>query len=113
MKWLSYSLKSETSPTDFSSKIKGLSDAVEVLKEVAALHSEVPVVVVDEVDRIEDEREMDLLADLLKQLGDKRIELKFIFTGVGETLNEILGVHRSAIRHLETIELLRLSWDAR
>ena len=113
MKWLSYSLKSETSPTDFSAKIKGLSDAVEVLKEVATLHSVVPVVVVDEVDRIADEKEIDLLADLLKQLGDKRIELKFIFTGVGATLDEILGAHRSAIRQLETIELPRLSWDAR
>lgn len=113
LKWLSYSIKSEVSPTDFSEKIGGLSDAIEVLKEVAAIHSEVPVVVVDEVDRIESEKEIDLLADLLKQLGDKRIELKFIFTGVGATLNEILGAHRSAIRQLETIELPRLSWDAR
>lgn len=113
LKWLSYSIKSEVSPTDFSEKIRGLSDAIEVLKEVAAIHSEVPVVVVDEVDRIESEKEIDLLADLLKQLGDKRIELKFIFTGVGATLSEILGAHRSAIRQLETIELPRLSWDAR
>ncbi len=111
--WNGWQDSLEYPPTDFSSKIKGLSDAVEVLKEVAALHSEVPVVVVDEVDRIEDEREIDLLADLLKQLGDKRIELKFLFTGVGATLNEILGAHRSAIRQLETIELPRLSWDAR
>ncbi len=113
MKWLSYSLKSEISPTDFSTRITGLSDAIEVLKEVAAIHSDVPIVVVDEVDRIASEKEIDLLADLLKQLGDKRIELKFIFTGVGATLNEILGAHRSAIRQLETIELPRLSWDAR
>lgn len=112
-KWLSYSLKSEVSLTDFFSKIQGLSDALEVLKEVATLHSESPIVVVDEVDRIESEKEIDLLADLLKQLGDKRVDLKFIFTGVGSTLNEILGAHRSAIRQLETIELPRLSWDAR
>ena len=113
MKWLSYSLKSEISPTDFSTRIRGLSDAIEVLKEVAAMHSDAPIVVVDEVDRIENEKEIDLLADLIKQLGDKRVELKFIFTGVGTTLNEILGAHRSAIRQLETIELPRLSWDAR
>jgi len=113
MKWLSYSVRSEVSPTDFSERIKSLSDAIEVLKEVAALHSSVPVVVVDEVDRIEDEKEVDLLADLLKQIGDKRVGVKFIFTGVGGALNEILGAHRSAIRQLETIELPRLSWDAR
>ncbi|CDG54346.1 MULTISPECIES: AAA family ATPase [Halomonadaceae] len=112
-KWLSYSLGSEISPTDFSEKIKSIGDALEVLKEVEAVHSETPVVVVDEVDRIESEKEIDFLADLLKQLGDKRVNLKFIFTGVGSTLNEILGAHRSAIRQLETIELPRLSWDAR
>lgn len=112
-KWLSYSLGSEISPTDFSEKIKSLGDALEVLREVEAIHSESPVVVVDEVDRIASEKEIDLLADLLKQLGDKRVNLKFIFTGVGSTLNEILGAHRSAIRQLETIELPRLSWDAR
>jgi|SRR5690554_829574 len=113
LQWLKYSIKSEVSPTDFSEKIRGLSDAIDVLKEVSWIHSEVPVVVVDEVDRIESEREIDLFADLLKQIGDKRIEVKFIFTGVGETLNEILGAHQSAIRQLETIELPRLSWDAR
>ncbi len=113
LKWLTYSVANEISTTDFSEKIKGLSDAIEVLREVAAIHSEIPVVVVDKVDRIKNEKEIELLADLLKQLGDKRIELKFIFTGVGATLNEILGSHRSAIRQLETIELPRLSWDAR
>jgi len=112
-KWLSYSLSNEVSPTDFSMRIKGLSDALEVLKEVSKIHSESPIVVIDEVDRMSDDTEIELLADLLKQIGDKRVDLKFIFTGVGSTLNEILGAHRSAIRQLETIELPKLSWDAR
>ncbi len=97
-KWLQYSETSETSFVDFSMRINGLGDALEILKEIASIHSDAPVIVVDEVDRISDETQIDLLADLLKQLGDKRVELKFIFTGVGSTLNEILGAHRSAIR---------------
>ncbi|KPA98213.1 ATP-binding protein [Pseudomonas asplenii] len=112
-KWLSYSLKSESTPVDFSTKITNLGDAIDVLKEVALLHSDSPVVVVDEVDRMSSDSEIDMLADLLKQMGDKQVPLKFIFTGVGSTLNEILGFHRSAIRQLETIELPKLSWDAR
>lgn len=112
-KWLSYSLKSESTPVDFATKITSLADAIEVLKEVASLHSDSPVVVVDEVDRMSDDAEVDMLADLLKQMGDKQVPIKFIFTGVGSTLNEILGFHRSAIRQLETIELPKLSWDAR
>lgn len=112
-KWLSYSLEQQSTPTDLSAEIKCVSDAIEVLKEICQLHSESPVVVVDEVDRITNEEELDKFADLLKQIGDKRVDLKFIFTGVGNTLDEILGSHRSAIRQLETIELPRLSWDAR
>ena len=113
LKWLSFSHKNEISPTDFSEKIKSLSDALEVLKEVAKIHSDRPMVVVDEVDRVENKKEIELLSDLIKQIGDKRVELKFIFTGVGSTLEEILGAHGSAIRQLETIYLPRLSWDAR
>lgn len=57
--------------------------------------------------------EVEKFADFLKQLGDKRVDVKFIFTGIADTLDEILGSHRSAIRQLETIELPKLSWDAR
>ena len=39
--------------------------------------------------------------------------LKFIFTGVGSSLEELLGAHPSAIRQFATIGLERLSWDGR
>jgi Cdc6-like AAA superfamily ATPase len=112
-KWLQYSIEQESGSVDLSAEIKFLSDAIEVLKEVAILHSNTPVVVIDEVDRINSDQEIERLADLLKQLGDKRVDIKLILTGVGTTLDEILGSHQSAIRQLETLELPRLSWDAR
>jgi len=94
-------------------EIRSLTDAVEILREVSEVHSERPIVVIDEFDRMESEKERNLFADLLKQLGDKRIPIKFIFTGIAKTLDELLGAHQSAIRQLETIELPKLSWDAR
>lgn len=48
-----------------------------------------------------------------KQLGDQSINLKFIFTGIGTTLDDLLGAHPSAYRQLETVELSRLSWEGR
>jgi hypothetical protein len=36
-----------------------------------------------------------------------------IFTGIGRSLDELLGAHQSAYRQLETVELPRLGWDAR
>jgi hypothetical protein len=94
-------------------EIKSLLDAVEILREVSLIHSETPVVVIDEFDRMELESERALFADLLKHLGDKRIAIKFIFTGVATTIDSLLGAHQSAIRQLETIELPKLSWNAR
>lgn len=112
-KWLSYFIKNEETLEDFGTKLKSLGDCIEVLKEVAEIHSERPIVVVDEVDRMTDANEIILLADLIKQLGDKQVNLKIIFTGVGSTIHDILGAHQSAIRQLETIELPRLSWEGR
>ncbi|XZW43539.1 hypothetical protein ACT44U_18105 [Acinetobacter baumannii] len=90
-----------------------LNDCIELLKEIQSLYLFPLIVVVDEVDQIKDPVEIERLANLLKQLGDKRVDVKFIFTGIAKTLDEILGSHRSAIRQLETIELEKLSWDAR
>lgn len=113
LKWFRFKASQDYEPIDFNEEINSLNDVVEILKEISILSKEPPVVVMDEVDRINDENEIERLADLLKQLGDKRVNVKFIFTGVGTTLDEILGSHRSAIRQLETIELKKLDWDAR
>ena len=94
-------------------EIRTLTDAVEVLRELSTIHSEKPIVVLDEFDRIRSSEERNLFADLLKQLGDKKVPIKFIFTGVAESLDELLGTHGSAIRQLETITLPKMSWDAR
>src|SRR5690606_16009000 len=65
-----------------------------ILREVAAVHSDRPVVVVDEFDRMVDERERSLFSDLVKQLGDKKINVTFFFTGVAPTLaNVVFNLH--------------------
>jgi AAA ATPase-like protein len=113
LKYLKLEATTETSASDLHTEIRSLIDAVEVLREVAAIHSVRPIVVVDEFDRMGDKNERSQFADLLKHLGDKKVDIKFIFTGVARSLDELLGAHQSAIRQLETIELPRLSWDAR
>lgn len=103
----------EITANDLHSELRTLTDAVDVLREAAALHSDRPIVVLDEFDRIADKQQAHLFADLIKQLGDKKVDVTFFFTGVGNTIDDLLGAHRSAIRQLETIELPKLSWDAR
>lgn len=98
---------------DLNAEIHTLSDAVDILNEVSLIHSDRPVIVLDEFDRISDPAQRNLFADLVKQLGDKKINITFIFTGVGSSLDDLLGAHPSAIRQFETIELKKLSWTAR
>lgn len=103
----------ETTGIDISSAIRSIGDAVEVLGQIAEKHSEKPVVVVDEFDAIGSAEERNMFAALLKQMGDRSINLKFIFTGIAKTLDDLLGAHQSAYRQLETVELPRLDWEAR
>lgn len=113
LKYFKFSGTTFTAQKDLSKEIKSLLDAVEVLREVTKIHSEKPIVVIDEFDRLDSDVEKTKFADLVKHLGDKRIGIKFIFTGVGKTLDHVLGSHASAIRQFETIELPKLNWEAR
>ena len=112
-RFLTLERSAEEVSRDLNAEIRTVLDAVEVLREVAEIHSEKPIVVLDEFDRIKDADARHIFADLIKHLGDKKVNLKFIFTGVAGSLTELLGAHQSAIRQLATIELERLSWDAR
>ena len=110
---LSFSKAEEISPVDFFERLKSVGDAVELLKQVAAFHSAKPIVVIDEFDAIASEGERNKFAALLKQMGDQSVNLKIIFTGIGRSLDELLGAHQSAHRQLDTVEVQRLGWEAR
>lgn len=112
-RFLTFERNAEEVSRDLHADIRTVLDAVEVLREVADIHSDKPIVVLDEFDRIQDSATRHIFADLIKHLGDKKVNLKFIFTGVATSLADLLGAHQSAIRQLATIELGRLSWDAR
>lgn len=113
LRYLKIGIAEESAVHDLHTEIRSLRDAIEILREVALIHSERPIVVIDEFDRIRDPAERNIFGDLVKQLGDMDVGIKFIFTGVAKSLDDILGAHQSAIRQLETIELPKLSWDAR
>lgn len=105
--------ETEVTQLDIASQIQTTGDAVELLKYVADTHSQKPIVVLDEFDAIRDAQERNKFAGLLKQLGDQGVNIKFIFTGVGSSVEELIGAHASAFRQLETRELPRLPWEAR
>src|SRR5262249_42663943 len=52
-----FARQSETSVTDLHESIRTITDAVEVLRDVAQIHSEKPVILIDEFDRMKDKDE--------------------------------------------------------
>lgn len=94
-------------------KVDSMYTAVEALEEVSRFHSNAPVIVIDEFDQIDSEKERRLFASLLKDLGDRGVNIKLIFTGVAQSLIKLLGDHESSFRQLHTIGLDRLNWSAR
>lgn len=110
---LKWSAGQEINPTDIMERINSIGDAAQLLHEVGPRHSQKPIVVIDEFDTLGNLEERNKFAYLLKHLGDLGANIKIIFTGVGRSLDEIVGAHASAHRQLEQVELYRLGWDAR
>lgn len=73
------------------------------------------IIVVDEFDRIKSDQDKNLFAELIKNLPTRDLDLRFIFCGIGQTVDDILGAHLSAGRYFEPIELEKLHhnylWD--
>lgn len=93
--------------------IDSMFSAVDAMEDVAKTHSAHPVIVIDEFDQIESPQERAQFAHFLKDLGDRGVNIKFIFTGIASSLYQLLGDHESSFRQLFTLKLERLYWSYR
>jgi archaellum biogenesis ATPase FlaH len=92
----------------------GLNEVIALLLETARTRRNASaVVVIDEFDRLTSDTERACFADFIKQLGDQRVPIRFVFCGVAESLQKLLGAHGSCYRYLDGIELKTLTYDAR
>jgi Cdc6-like AAA superfamily ATPase len=92
--------------------IESLNDAVVLLKYVSEIHSKDTAIVIDEFDQISNDNDRKRFADLIKQISDQEVGVRFIFCGIGPSLETLIGVHLSTDRYITPIELERLSHDA-
>lgn len=104
-------LKKETSKPS-APQISDMDDALDVISDIKEIHSEKPIIVIDEFDAIAKE-ERYFFAEFLKKMGDSGIYVPMIFSGIATSLDDLLGGHQSSIRQLQTIELKPISWDSR
>lgn len=80
-------------------------DDVRLLFQKLPIH---PIIILDEIDRIEDEGVIGLLADTVKALSDHNSSVTLILVGVADTIDQLINDHRSIERALVQIQMPRM-----
>lgn len=96
---ISEDLIGELTPDDVQLALEGFSD------------NQIPVVILDEFDRIEDKFVTKLVADTLKALSDYSVNVTVIVVGVAEDVAELISGHESISRSLLQVRMPRMSQD--
>jgi len=66
------------------------------------------LIVIDELDRLENDDSLTLLADTIKTLSDNAIPSTLVLVGVANSIGELIGEHESIVRNLAQIEMPRM-----
>ena len=67
------------------------------------------VIVIDELDRIQDTRTTELLADTIKNLSDHSSDCTLVLVGVADSVDELIRQHQSIERALVQVQMPRMS----
>jgi hypothetical protein len=93
--------------------IESVNDAIQLLKFVGESHSKEPVIVFDEFDQLPDDSQRKTCAEVIKQVSDQALNVRFVLCGIGTSLEDLIGVHLSTGRYLSPVQLQPLTQDAR
>lgn len=80
-----------------------------VLGEFSANH--IPIIVLDEFDRIKDRTTTQLVADTIKALSDYSVNATVVIVGVAEDVSSLIQGHESITRSLVQIKMPRMSTE--
>jgi AAA domain len=69
------------------------------------------LIVIDELDRLDDDEALSQLADTIKSLSDHSVPATLILVGVADSVAELIGEHASIVRNLVQIQMPRMSPD--
>lgn len=88
---------------------KDINEATNIIRYINSRRSGTTVIVIDELERLKDEQDKVKLAEFVNSVSSVQTQSKFILSGIGHTVEELLGAHQSATRKLEAIELEPIS----
>lgn len=69
------------------------------------------LIVIDELDRLDDDEALSLLADTIKSLSDHSVPATLVLVGVADSVGALIGEHASIVRNLVQIRMPRMSPD--
>jgi energy-coupling factor transporter ATP-binding protein EcfA2 len=83
----------------------------DVRRELEALFkpSDIPIIIIDEYDKIEDANCHSLMANTIKALSDYAVNVTVVLVGVADNVNELIGEHPSVQRCLEQVPMPRMN----
>jgi Cdc6-like AAA superfamily ATPase len=71
--------------------------------------NELPIVILDEFDRVIDNDTKLMMTELIKALSDHSVNAKLVLVGIAENASELLEHHKSISRALKQVQMPRLS----
>jgi energy-coupling factor transporter ATP-binding protein EcfA2 len=75
--------------------------------------SEIPIIIIDELDKVRDLATRGLVANTIKHLSDYSVNVTIILVGVADDVNGLIGEHESIGRCLEQVVMPRMSMPER
>jgi Cdc6-like AAA superfamily ATPase len=75
--------------------------------------SDIPIIIIDEYNKIEDATCHALMANTIKALSDYAVNATVVLVGVADNVNELLGEHPSIQRCLEQVPMPRMNSNER
>lgn len=105
---------SETSAlANFYEGKKIFPDDVRRELDAAFTSSQIPIIVIDEFDKIEDPEAHNLMANTLKSLSDYGVNSTIVLVGVAENIASLIGEHPSVMRCIEQVHMPRMNTSER
>lgn len=114
-KRMTFDVRTDTGGTTrrtLGENIYGEQSPDDVLLELGKIPAQyTPIVVIDEFDRLADERPRTLLADTIKALSDYSSSTTVVVVGVADDVSELIRGHQSLSRAVVQVKMPRMSQD--
>jgi Cdc6-like AAA superfamily ATPase len=113
-KVLGLTLSGETGDLLYVSENLSPNQAASIMTQVVTPQDidKAPCIIIDEFDRLSEDKTFQSIADMLKQMSVTNSPVKIIFCGVTRDLDDLLSAHESVDRYVQGVELKPLSHDA-